>query len=561
MRLFPLALILVLLLVFASAFSLSADSAVQPALITDPTLTPTPISPTPPPPTPTAIPTRTTEDLFDEAFQAFEDGNYAHSIEVYSAVIERGDYFPEYAYHNRGLGYANLENYDAAIADYTAAINIDTNYVTAYNSRGLAYEAIGDPEAALTDYNSALSIDPGFAFSLYNRAVIYFDRERYEDALIDLDGAIESDPNYSSAYLVRGILYERQGDWASSSADYRQWMLLEQTERIDLPLWPAGQDQDALTMTDGRVYAIPFEGVAGQMIEIVAGAPEGAVEVDTLIVLVDPNDMPLVGSDDFLPAVSSLISGYTLPLDGTYTILLGHAGGNPEGQVQIRLSLSEFALSAEEYFQRGNSNYNLGNYEAAVTDYSAAIEQNPENAEYYYWRARSYSRLENSEAAFADYNKALEIDPDYAFAYLSRGLTHDRLGDNTSATADFWQYVQRIQTASRRTPRWTPGEVRTFEMTQGRVYRIPFEAEAGKRLTISAESSGTQISTGALVVDPLIIVFGRDGQPLVSNDDFGGSLNARIENFELPTDGLYTLLLTHAGAGSEGMVEVSLEME
>ena len=41
-------------------------------------------------------------------------------------------------YFQRGIAYRNLEDYDAAIADYTKAIEINPNYAEAYNNRGIA---------------------------------------------------------------------------------------------------------------------------------------------------------------------------------------------------------------------------------------------------------------------------------------------------------------------------------------------------------------------------------------------------------------------------------------
>ena len=53
------------------------------------------------------------------------------------------------------LSFYNKGDYDAAIADYSRAIEIDPNYAFAYYNRGLAYRRIGNDDAA--DADAAMS--------------------------------------------------------------------------------------------------------------------------------------------------------------------------------------------------------------------------------------------------------------------------------------------------------------------------------------------------------------------------------------------------------------------
>jgi tetratricopeptide (TPR) repeat protein len=53
------------------------------------------------------------------------------------------------AYANRGIGYANMKDYDRAITDYSKAIELDPKYVWAYNHRGFAYVNKQDYDCAM----------------------------------------------------------------------------------------------------------------------------------------------------------------------------------------------------------------------------------------------------------------------------------------------------------------------------------------------------------------------------------------------------------------------------
>lgn len=89
------------------------------------------------------------------------------------------------------------------------------------------------------------------------------------------------------------------------------------------------------------------------------------------------------------------------------------------------------------YSYRGNSYYDLEDYQSSVSDFSHAIELNPLNASYYQNRAYSYEMTGDWQKALSDYNQAIEIDPKNEGAYLNRGVAYDVLDDNEAAIADY----------------------------------------------------------------------------------------------------------------------------
>jgi len=56
------------------------------------------------------------------------------------------------------------------------------------------------------------------------------------------------------------------------------------------------------------------------------------------------------------------------------------------------------------------------------TDYTSAIELDPDYAEAYYNRAYDRSEIRDYQGAIADYTKVIELAPDAAPAYFNRGL-------------------------------------------------------------------------------------------------------------------------------------------
>ena len=103
---------------------------------------------------------------------------------------------------------------------------------------------------------------------------------------------------------------------------------------------------------------------------------------------------------------------------------------------------NEEILSAEDYINRGISKYNLGNYNAAIADYTSAIRIDPDDAIAYYNRGLAKYYLGNYNAAIADYTSAIRIDPDDALAYYNRGIAKDDLGNYNAAITDYTSAIR-----------------------------------------------------------------------------------------------------------------------
>ncbi len=94
-------------------------------------------------------------------------------------------------------------------------------------------------------------------------------------------------------------------------------------------------------------------------------------------------------------------------------------------------------ISAETYFYRGYMNYELGDYQGAISDYDAAIRLKPDYATAYVNRGLAKARLYQYFAAISDFDVAIRLNPDDATAYGNRGLAKAKLGQHFAAISDF----------------------------------------------------------------------------------------------------------------------------
>ena len=100
------------------------------------------------------------------------------------------------------------------------------------------------------------------------------------------------------------------------------------------------------------------------------------------------------------------------------------------------------SISAETYFPRGNAKYDLGLYDAAISDYDKAIRLDPDFAYAYYWRGEAKRNLEQYAAAIVDYTQAIRLDPDFAYAYYWRGEAKANLEQYAAAIVDYTQAIR-----------------------------------------------------------------------------------------------------------------------
>lgn len=99
------------------------------------------------------------------------------------------------------------------------------------------------------------------------------------------------------------------------------------------------------------------------------------------------------------------------------------------------------ADSAQVFFQRGAAYYNLNENERADTDLSAAIEKDSNPARYHLFRGLTRLRLNQLDLAITDLTFALERDPELIDAAWARGRILADRGEWSLAARDFGRVI------------------------------------------------------------------------------------------------------------------------
>jgi tetratricopeptide (TPR) repeat protein len=129
-------------------------------------------------------------------------------------------------YHaNRGDEFYNKGDYDRAVAEYTKAIELETNedmHAIQYYYRGLAFENNGDLQNAISDFSQVIKIKPNESRAFFARGDIYLSKENYELAVADFTQAIRINPKYADAYYNRGLAFQYVEDYKNAISDFSQ---------------------------------------------------------------------------------------------------------------------------------------------------------------------------------------------------------------------------------------------------------------------------------------------------------------------------------------------------
>ena len=98
---------------------------------------------------------------------------------------------------------------------------------------------------------------------------------------------------------------------------------------------------------------------------------------------------------------------------------------------------------AEEYAYSGYEKQKNEDYDGAISDYTIAIELNPNYRFAYSERGYNKIKLKDYSGAIKDYTKAIELDPnDAATSYYNRGYIKNKLRDYESAIVDLRKSIE-----------------------------------------------------------------------------------------------------------------------
>ena len=309
----------------------------------------------------------------------------------------------------QSYAYAGLEdNAKAAVAAGTA-YNLAQKekseyYRTIAFDYGRALYNIDDLDTSDAVFRKMLTDDETDAGAMFGLARNMVKREQYDAAEQMLLSAIRVRESYPQPYALLVNVYDKKGDY---------------NKAIDAAIEYVDKDSDA-----------------SYRILINAGKKNLNYAVANMRAKMKTSEHPIY----WRALIAELYyAAGKYELDLKENIKLEEEAGKDEriysrkAECYRHLGMHEAAIAELDQAMKDEVNWNdlcergicyrlLGNFDKAIEDFTAAIEEDPRYAFPYYSRGWCYELTGRDDIALEDYNLCIDIDPDYPYIFLKRGL-------------------------------------------------------------------------------------------------------------------------------------------
>lgn len=114
------------------------------------------------------------------------------------------------------------KDYAGALADYTSAIQLNSDSLQPYIKRGECNVLLKKYDKAILDYNKAFKIKPDTLQIIFLRGLAYNAASNWKMAFDDFSAVVRKNPNYYEAYMQRALACEGLENYRSAMYDYSQ---------------------------------------------------------------------------------------------------------------------------------------------------------------------------------------------------------------------------------------------------------------------------------------------------------------------------------------------------
>jgi tetratricopeptide (TPR) repeat protein len=362
-----------------------------------------------------------------EAIGRIERGMNEAALAEYSAAIEAHPELAD-AWIDRGGAYARQGDFALAAADYGRALALRADDAALYRRRAIAHWRSGEVDAAVADFTEALRREPRNLEALANRGLVHAQKNDHDAAIADFTEALKVQPRDDALWYNRGNAHFCKGDHARAIADYTEAVRLAPRHA-----WAFGNR--------GKAHAL-------------RGDHGRAVADFTRVLQLDPANLhalcdraasytELGQRDRALADFSEAIRlEPSAPLYLDRGLIHVGLGDFEQAEADFTEAIALAADFAPAYLLRGNARCDRDDLDGALADFAEVLRLEPNNATAWYNRGNVHARRENFDEALADYGKALEIDANLAAAYFNRGNAQAARGAWDEAVSDYTQALR-----------------------------------------------------------------------------------------------------------------------
>ncbi len=162
---------------------------------------------------------------FDSGIALMEEGKNEAAITQFSRAIELDGKLVE-AYIKRGVAKMRLRRNQDAVDDFDSALKQDSENLSALLHRAGALRNAGQLVESINTYSTLISLAPSSAEAYYGRGIAWCDHDSPSEGISDFGEAIALDSNFADAWERRGRAFVIEERYTDAIRDFQQAMKL-----------------------------------------------------------------------------------------------------------------------------------------------------------------------------------------------------------------------------------------------------------------------------------------------------------------------------------------------
>jgi tetratricopeptide (TPR) repeat protein len=154
------------------------------------------------------------------AYDLYYLGRYDEAIALvkkYEPLLPKDKDLPLIA----GNVYAHNGDHEAALNNYTRALELDPQMAAGYADRGFVYNDVKQPGKGVKDFETALQLEPGNGEAHLGMAYSYLQLHRPKPALSQLDAVRKISGESHAWHLARAEAFRQSSDFPHAASEYR----------------------------------------------------------------------------------------------------------------------------------------------------------------------------------------------------------------------------------------------------------------------------------------------------------------------------------------------------
>jgi putative GTP pyrophosphokinase len=151
------------------------------------------------------------DDLLLNALYAHNRGLFSEAVAYYSFILglKPDEKICSLIYKHRGMAFFAQSLYEDAIKDFSLSLQFDKkSYQSAYYC-GVVHLVLQQYAAAIDDFTTAITINSFQPYCFYRRAEAYYHLEDYPQALSDCEAALALNYDLEGAYKLKYMLLDK----------------------------------------------------------------------------------------------------------------------------------------------------------------------------------------------------------------------------------------------------------------------------------------------------------------------------------------------------------------